>query len=106
MLANAREMGAHAKAAIEALGSPLIAEVRGVGLLLAFELVADFVKRVAMPEGRAPSLFVVDQLHDAGLLAVPSGTHAVRWLPPLNVKREEIDEAVVILRDVLGRIAR
>ena len=78
----------------------LIKEVRGVGLMLAFELVSDFEKKVKTPNGRAPSLFIVDQLHAAGLLTIPSGTHAVRWLPPLNVTRAEIDEAAAITRGV------
>ena len=40
----------------------------------------------------------------AGLLTVPSGTHAIRWLPPLNVARAEVDEAVEILRATLARL--
>jgi 4-aminobutyrate aminotransferase-like enzyme len=103
MLENARNLGPHAVAAIKAIGSPLIKEVRGVGLMLAFELVSDFVKRVPAAEKRAPSLLVVDALHEAGLLTVPSGTHAVRWLPPLNVSRAEIDEAAAILAKVLAQ---
>ncbi|WP_131989084.1 aspartate aminotransferase family protein [Chthoniobacter flavus] len=103
MLENARTMGAHAVAAIQAIQSPLIKEVRGVGLMLAFELVPDFVERVPAAAKRAPSLLVVDALHEAGLLNVPSGTHAVRWLPPLNVSRAEIDEAADILRQVLAK---
>jgi acetylornithine/succinyldiaminopimelate/putrescine aminotransferase len=104
MLENARAVGPHAKAAIEAIASPLVKEVRGVGLMLAFELVSDFVERVPASAKRGPSLFVVDRLHDAGLLTVPSGTHAVRWLPPLNVSRAEIDEAADILSTVLGAL--
>lgn len=102
MLENARALGAFAKEAIASLRSPLIADVRGIGLMLAFELIADFPKGAA---GRAPSLRVVDALHDAGLLTVPSGTHAVRWLPPLNVKRAEIEEAAAILGQVLTSLA-
>ena len=105
LLENARTLGVFARESIAALGSPLIAEVRGVGLMLAFELVPDFAGRVPSPTGRAPSLMVVDALHEAGLLTVPSGSHAVRWLPPLNVQRSEIEEAVGILRDVLARLA-
>jgi acetylornithine/succinyldiaminopimelate/putrescine aminotransferase len=103
MLENARALGPHAVAAIEAIGSPLIKEVRGVGLMVAFELVPDFVARVPAAEKRAPALLVVDALHAAGLLTVPSGTHAVRWLPPLNVSRAEIDEAAEILGRVLAQ---
>jgi acetylornithine/succinyldiaminopimelate/putrescine aminotransferase len=105
MLANARTLGTFAKQAIADLRSPLIADVRGIGLMIAFELVADFATRVPSPAGRAPSLIVVDALHAAGLLSVPSGTHAVRWLPPLNVKRTEIEEAAAILGQVLASVA-
>ena len=101
MLANARALGAHAKMVLEALGSPLLEAVRGVGLMIALQLVADFAERVPAASSRAPSLLVVDALHAAGLLTVPSGTHAIRWLPPLNVTREEIDEAAAILGRVL-----
>ncbi len=106
MLENARDLGAHAKAAVEALASPLIKEVRGVGLLLGFEFVPDLAERIVVPPKRSPGLFIVDQLHNAGLLTVPSGTHALRWLPPLNVKREEIDEAVQIFDRVLTQLPR
>ena len=102
MLENARELGKHAVAAIEAIHSPWIKEVRGVGLMVAFELIPDFVARVPAAEKRAPSLLVVDALHEAGLLTVPSGTHAIRWLPPLNVARLVIDEAAGILKTVLA----
>ena len=103
MLANARTLGPRAIAAIEAIASPLVKDVRGVGLMIAFELVADFAERVPSKD-RAPSLFVVDRLHEAGLLTVPSGTHAVRWLPPLNVKAQEIDEAAAILAAILRQL--
>ena len=104
MLENARTLGPRAVAAIRAIASPLIKEVRGVGLMIAFELVADFAERVATND-RSPSLFVVDRLHEAGLLTVPSGTHAIRWLPPLNVAAPEIDEAAQILASVLRKLA-
>jgi len=100
LLANARELGAYAKAAIEGLHSPLIKDVRGVGLMIAFELVADFSERIG--DQRPPSLALIDRLHKAGLLSIPAGTHNIRWLPPLNVTRAEIDRAVEILRTALS----
>ncbi len=104
MLENARVQGDRAVSAIREIGSPLVREVRGVGLMIGIELVAEFADRVACGT-RAPSLFVVDRLHDAGLLTVPSGTHAFRWLPPLNVRAHEIDEAAAILARVLVSLA-
>jgi acetylornithine aminotransferase len=37
-----------------------------------------------------------------GLLTVPAGPTVIRWLPPLNVSRTEIDEAVSILARTLA----
>jgi acetylornithine/N-succinyldiaminopimelate aminotransferase len=105
LLENARMLGRQAVAAIRAIHSPLIEEVRGVGLMLAFQLVADFTERVPAAAARGPSLFVVDRLHEAGLLTVPSGTHAIRCLPPLNATSAEIEEAAQILGSVLAKLA-
>ena len=73
--------------------------------MIGIEVVADFATQVPLTGARPPSLFIVEALHAAGLLTVPSGTHAVRWLPPLNVTRAEIDEAAGILRKVLASFA-
>jgi acetylornithine/succinyldiaminopimelate/putrescine aminotransferase len=98
MLANARALGSYAQAAINSLHSPWIKEVRGVGLMLGIEMAPDFADRAKLPPGKAPCLSMVERLHAAGLLTVPSGTHAIRWLPPLNVTRAEIDEGVEFFR--------
>jgi acetylornithine/succinyldiaminopimelate/putrescine aminotransferase len=46
----------------------------------------------------------VEALHAAGLLTIPSGTHALRWLPPLNVTAAEIDEAAGIFARLLAAL--
>jgi predicted acetylornithine/succinylornithine family transaminase len=102
LLKNARTLGDHAKRTLLAIGSPLIREVRGLGLMIGIDLVADFSERIKLKSDRSPSLQMVNLLHEARLLTVPSGTHSIRWLPPLNVTRAEIDEAVEILRGVLA----
>ncbi len=104
MVANAREMGAYGLQKLQQLGSPLVSEVRGVGLMIGITLVPDFAERANLPADKAPSLWLVERLHEAGLLVIPSGTHALRWLPPLNVQREHLDQATEILRGVLAKI--
>ena len=104
MLENARAIGAHALGVLRAIASPWIKEVRGLGLMLGIELATDFAARAKVPEGKVASLWLVERLHDAGLLTIPSGTHALRWLPALNVTRAEIDEAAAILADVMGAL--
>lgn len=103
LLANASEMGALATNAIGGLRSPWIEEVRGIGLMIGLVLKADAFSSHSQTrdDGRSPALQVVAGLQEAGLLAVPSGTHVVRWLPPLNVSRTEVERAVSILGSVL-----
>jgi len=108
LLENARKQGLYAKGKLDALRQELTAasspaclkEIRAIGLMIGIELCNAIESKIAM-NGRPPSLFLVDRLHEAGLLSVPSGTHTIRWLPPLNVTEAEIDEAVEILRTVL-----
>ena len=102
MLENARTLGSYALHSLQSLQSPLIADLRGLGLLIAIELVNDFSTRSpVLSADKAPSLALVEALHSAGLLTVPSGTHAIRLLPPLNVSQEEVDQAIEIIRTTL-----
>lgn len=104
MLDNARTVGAYALHVLRATVGPLVAEVRGVGLMLGITLRPDFATAAKLPAGKLPSLFMVEKLHAAGLLVIPSGTHALRWLPPLNVTAAQIDEAAAILAGVLASL--
>lgn len=81
--------------------SPLVTEVRGIGLLLGIGL--DTAK-FAVPEGKLPAAFVCGKLLEAGLLAPPAGPETIRLLPPLNVSDAEVDEALAIVRDVLSNL--
>jgi acetylornithine/succinyldiaminopimelate/putrescine aminotransferase len=102
LLSNARELGAYAMRELKAIGSPLIKDVRGVGLLLGIELSENM--KLPGAGNRPTALAFVDLLHAAGLLSVPSGARALRWLPPLNVTRADIDEAVGIFRKVVSSL--
>jgi 4-aminobutyrate aminotransferase len=44
---------------------------------------------------------VVTRAFHNGLLLLSCGTSTVRFMPPLNVTREEIDEALALLRTSL-----
>ena len=104
LVENAKTMGQRAVANLQGLRSPWIREVRGVGLMIGIELREDFGARNRLPAGKAPSIDLVEKLHEAGLLTVPSGTHTIRWLPALNVTAAEIDEATRILNATLAAL--
>lgn len=65
---------------------PCIREHRGVGLIRGLEL---------EPSVKAGD--VITKARENGLLIISAGTNVLRLVPPLVIKREEIDEAVGIL---------
>jgi acetylornithine aminotransferase/acetylornithine/N-succinyldiaminopimelate aminotransferase len=76
----------------------VIAAVRGLGLMIGFEL-ADASALHGFDPGKPAALQFVDQLHRRGVLTIPSGTQVVRLLPPLNLTREEAAEGLAAIRD-------
>ena len=65
----------------------IITEVRGLGLLVGIKIIPD------------QNLFIKETIKNK-LLTVRASENVVRLLPPLNVKKENIDEAIAILRKV------
>ena len=103
---NARETGAWLKAELEKLAAQypqIIKGVRGLGFMLGIEL-AENIPAFANT-GKVASLNFVNRLHDAGLLTVPSGTQVIRFLPALNLRREEAAEGVALIAGVVRAIA-
>jgi acetylornithine/N-succinyldiaminopimelate aminotransferase len=65
----------------------LIKEVRGVGLLIGLQLFNDQTK-------------FVQKLMDNGLLTIRAAENTIRILPPLTVKKQEVDLAIRIIKKV------
>lgn len=103
---NARETGAWLKAELEKLAAQfpqVIKSVRGLGFMLGIEL-AENIPAFAN-SGKVASLNFVNRLHDAGVLTVPSGTQVVRFLPALNLRREDAAEGLALITGVVKTIA-
>ena len=100
LLAHATKLGEQLAAALRAIPSPLITEVRHIGLMIGVDLASDFPATV-----RTPALEVVTRAMAAGLLVIPAGDRVVRFLPPLNVQPAEIVEAVEKFATVLHAIS-
>lgn len=87
-LAEVREKGEYLKNKIMALGSAHIQGVRGMGLMLG----------IIVEEGRHSEF--ANQLIEKGVLAITAGKNAVRLLPPLVISKEEMDEALAVMKEV------
>jgi acetylornithine/N-succinyldiaminopimelate aminotransferase len=100
LLENARNLGEYAIRRLSDLSG--VKQVRGMGLMLGIELGEEFAALAG--DGKTPANITVVASMKNGLLTVPAGPSVIRWLPPLNVTRAEIDEAVSILAKALDEI--
>lgn len=72
---------------------PLVAEVRGVGLIGAIELVTDKDKKVALEKPGALGAIALKHAHANGFIT-RAIFDAIAFCPPLIIKQEEIDNLV------------
>jgi 4-aminobutyrate aminotransferase len=107
LLENARVQGDYMLEVLRELQaeSPIVGDVRGVGLMIAVE----FVEPGA---GREPNTGAVRRILqralEGGLLLYPCGhwTQTIRLIPPLTITRQQVDEGLAIfLRAVLAESA-
>jgi len=91
LLAHARSVGDHLKAQLERLKvrHASIREVRGVGLMLAAEL-------------DRPGAPVVSRCLERGLLVNCTAERVLRFLPPLVITADEIDEGIAVLDEAFA----
>lgn len=111
---NAARMGEILKDKLEELAEkhPMIGQVRGLGLLLALELVADRETREPFPAEINVSQKLTDTAFDEGLIIYQrrcinglAGDH-VLIAPPLIVSEEQIDEIILRLDRALNRTSK
>ena len=69
----------------------IIKEVRGIGLLIGLQVYKDQIK-------------FIKKLEDNKLLTIRAAENVIRILPPLNVKKSEINLAIRIIKKVCREI--
>ncbi len=95
-LAQVQETGEYFRAQLRGIGERhpgLIAEVRGMGLMIGCELT-----------GSAKA--VTAELLNQGVLVNSIGEHVLRFVPPLIITKEQIDEFIAILEPVVVKQAK
>jgi 4-aminobutyrate aminotransferase len=98
LLENARLQGAFLLEQLRELQAetPIIGEVRGVGLMIAVE----FVRPGSKEPGSEAARHILQRSLDAGLLTYPCGhwSQTIRLIPPLTVTREQAEEGLDVFR--------
>ncbi len=103
---NAARVGGYLLERLRALSSPVIGEVRGRGLLLGIELVADRQTRAPLAEGRVVA--AQSALREAGVLVgrnsdtVPGYGNVLELSPPLILTEAQAGTIVQALESVLA----
>ena len=85
---RAAELGAWFVDQLKQIKSPLIREVRGLGLMVGIEL-----KQKVTP--------YLQELMKHGVLALPAGLTVMRFLPPLVVEKHDLEKVVEAVGKVL-----
>jgi 4-aminobutyrate aminotransferase len=99
-LHNADEMGGYLLDCLREIAErhPLLTNLRGLGMMIGAEIVAD----------GSPARDVRDRLiaraFESGLLLLGAGENVIRIMPPLMLEREHADEALAILDAVLTEV--
>lgn len=88
LIENCRRQGAYLRSQIESWDHPKIRRLKGRGLMLGVELKAR--------AGR-----YLKPLQEAGVLALLASSTVLRFMPPLNLSRDEADLLLSALRDAL-----
>ncbi len=102
LMANARVQGAYLLNALRELQaeSPIIGDVRGIGLMLAVELIKPGTNKE--PNGEAVTR-VLQRALDGGMILYPCGhwSQTIRLIPPLNITRAQVDQGLEIFRQAI-----
>ncbi len=100
-MANAKAMGDYFMGVLKEMQTrhPSIGEVRGIGLMIGVEFVKDRVTKE--PDAVVRDL-AVDHAFLRGLLLLGCAKSVIRFAPPLNVTKAQIDEAMEIFDESLS----
>lgn len=104
LVANAARMGDHLMDSLRALQKkyPIMGDVRGQGLMIGVEFIDEH------GEPNAPAAAAIHQACvEQNLLLLTCGSfgNVIRWIPPLVVTAEQIDEAVAVFTGALRAYA-
>lgn len=94
LLENAYAMGELFRSEMERIDNPMVKKVRGKGLLNAV---------VTEPHGGKVAWDICLALKENGLIAKPTHDHIIRFTPPLIITRDQMMEAVGIIRETFAQ---
>ena len=103
LLDNARKIGNHMLKRLREMKRkhPIIIDVRGLGLMIGVEF-----QTIDRKPDKTTTKAVVQACFEKNLMLLTCGTYdnVIRWIPPLIVTEQQIEEAVGIFADSLKSV--
>ena len=93
LVERSANMGGYLKKTLLEIDTPSTKEVRGKGLMVGYEIASS-------------ALEVVDHARERGVLLNNTSENVLRFVPPLVIKKEQIDVVVSVVRDALNLHSR
>ncbi len=89
LVARSEELGNYIKDALKNIKSDHLKEIRGLGMMTGIEL-------------NIPAAPFIKSMQDQGVLVTMAGTNVVRLLPPVVIKKQQLEKALDIVVNILS----
>ena len=105
LIENAAHVGAHLMSRLRDLPqrSPIVGDVRGLGLMIGIEIVRDQATKERAPDLRDR---LVKLCFERGLLVLGAGPNSLRLSPPLVITKDQADFAAETIEGCLSELSR
>jgi 4-aminobutyrate aminotransferase len=103
LIENVRRLGSKAKKRFLEMKEKyeIVGDVRGEGFFIGVEIVKD--KRTKA-RGEQEARAVMDYCFKNGLLVIMAGRNVIRFIPPLNISEEEMNEGLDIMEEAIAEV--
>jgi 4-aminobutyrate aminotransferase len=103
LMENARKLGAKAKKRFLEMKEKyeIVGDVRGMGLFLGVEIVKS---KATKARGDSEANQIIDYCFNHGLLVIIAGRNTLRFIPPLNITEDVMNEGLDILEEGIAAV--
>src|SRR5215471_3050644 len=103
LMENANKLGGKAKKRLLEMKEKyeIVGDVRGMGFFIGIEIVKD---KTSKTRGEAEAKAIMDYCFKHGLLVILAGRNTIRFVPPLNITEDVMDEGLDILEEGIAEI--
>jgi 4-aminobutyrate aminotransferase len=103
LMENARKMGAKAQRRFREMKEryEIVGDVRGMGLFIGIEIVKD---KKSKAKGDDEAKQIIDYCFQHGALVIMAGRNTLRFVPPLNITEDVMDEGIDIMEEAIAAV--